>query len=217
MLAISLRAGWLSCSIVHTLISAELPCRNLSYYCLLALLILWCYFSRTSCWWWITQSTQHHRRGCNNIPSFLQRTTQIARSLCEGLNSARPPHPGHSTILMRLETPSGMCANLRTVAASNNRDHARNLSSHRLVIMFNRSHVNIGRATTSQSVLLLLARATYIMVLFFTHILLVVKHTTNATPPERLQQYKRNFCGQQTMNKIHFLKEKNLLILALNI
>jgi len=28
-----------------------------------------------------SQSTQHHRRGCNNIPSFLQRTTPIARSL----------------------------------------------------------------------------------------------------------------------------------------
>jgi len=23
--------------------------------------------SRTSHWWWITQSTQHHRRGCNSI------------------------------------------------------------------------------------------------------------------------------------------------------
>ena len=34
---------------------------------------------------------------------------------------------------------------------------------------------------------LLLARATYIMVLLFTHILFVVNHTTNATPPERLQ------------------------------
>jgi len=40
--------------------------------------------SRTSRSWWITQSTQRHRRGCNNIPSFLQRTTPIARSLCEG-------------------------------------------------------------------------------------------------------------------------------------
>ena len=53
------------------------------------------------------------------------------------------------------------------MAASNNGDHARNLSSRTLVIMFSRSHVNIGRATTSQSLLLLLARATYIMVLFF--------------------------------------------------
>ena len=34
------------------------------------------------------------------------------------------------------------------------------LSSRTLVIMFNRSHVNIGRATTSQSLLLLLAHAT---------------------------------------------------------
>ena len=44
------------------------------------------------------------------------------------LNSARPPHPGHSTILLRSEIPSGMCPKLRTVAASKNRDHARNLS-----------------------------------------------------------------------------------------
>ena len=43
-----------------------------------------CCSSRTSRSWWITQSTQHHRRGCNNIPSFLQRTAPIARSLCEG-------------------------------------------------------------------------------------------------------------------------------------
>jgi len=63
---------------------------NLSYYCLLALHI-WCYSSRTSRSWWITQSTQHHRRGCNNIPSFLQRTTPIARSLCEGWT----PHDLH--------------------------------------------------------------------------------------------------------------------------
>ena len=91
---------------------------NLSYYCLLALHILWCYSSHTSRLWWITQSTQHHRKGCNNIPSFLQRTTPIARSSCEGLNSAQPPHPGHSTILLQSEIPSGMCANLRTVAAS---------------------------------------------------------------------------------------------------
>ena len=67
--------------------------------------------------------------------------------------------------MMRWDIPSGMCAKLRTVAASNNRGHA------------------------SQSLLLLLARATYIMVLFFTHIPFVVNHTINATPPERLQQH----------------------------
>ena len=39
------------------------------------------------------------------------------------LTLARPSHPGHSTILLRSEIPSGMCAELRTVAASNNRDH----------------------------------------------------------------------------------------------
>jgi len=32
---------------------------------LLALHIWWCYSSRTSRSWWITHSTQYHRRGCN--------------------------------------------------------------------------------------------------------------------------------------------------------
>jgi len=41
-----------------------------------------------------------------------------------------------------------------------------------------------------QSLLLLLARAMYIIkVLFFMHIPFVVNHTINTTPPERLQQY----------------------------
>jgi len=62
MLAISLRVRKASCSIVHTLPSAELPRRNLSNCCLLALHIWWCYSSRTSRSWWITQSTQRHRR-----------------------------------------------------------------------------------------------------------------------------------------------------------
>jgi len=83
--------------------------------------------------------------------------------------------------MLRSEIPSGMWTKLRNVAASNNRDHARNLSSRTLVNKFNRSHVNIGRATTSQSLLLLLARATYIMVLFFAHIPFVVNHTIKAT------------------------------------
>jgi len=67
-------------------------------------------------------------------------------------------------VLLRSEIQSGTCAKLRTVAASNNRVHA------------------------SQSLLLLLARATYMTVLFFVHIPFVVNYTINATPPERSQQ-----------------------------
>jgi len=78
-------------------------------------------------------------------------------------------------VLLRLEIPSGMCAKLRTMAASNNRDHVRNL-------------------------LLLLAHATYIMVLFFTHILFVVNHTINATPLERLQQHPLLFTTNHTIH-----------------
>jgi len=112
-------------------------------------------------------------------PNFQKKTI-----ICWGLKTLL------NLVLLRSEIPSGICAKLRTVAASNNRDHARKLSSRTLVIKFNRSHVNIGRAFTSQSLLLLLARATHMMVLFFTHIPFVVNHTFNAIPPERLQQYQ---------------------------
>ena len=39
------------------------------------------------------------------------------------LNSARPSHPGHSTILLRSEIPCSMFAKLPTVATCNYRDH----------------------------------------------------------------------------------------------
>ena len=81
------------------------------------------------------------------------------------LNSARPSHPGHSTILLRSEIPSGICAKLRTVAASNNRVHM------------------------SWSLYYCLFAPHICMVLFFTHIPFVVNHTINETPPERMQQY----------------------------
>ena len=74
-------------------------------------------------------------------------------------------------ILLRSEIPSGKCAKLRTVAASNNRVHMPWSLYHCLFA----PHI--------------------CMVLFFTHIPFVVNPTINATPPERLQQYrpKTNF------------------------
>ena len=39
------------------------------------------------------------------------------------LHLAWPSHPGHSTILLRLESLNGKYTKLHTVAASNNRDH----------------------------------------------------------------------------------------------
>jgi len=87
---------------------------------------------------------------------------------------------------LRSESPSGMCAKLYTVAASNNRCH----SPRTLVITFNRSHVNIGRAYTPRSLYYCLFAPHIYTVLFFTHIPFVVNHTFNATPTERLQQYE---------------------------
>ena len=66
--------------------------------------------------------------------------------------------------MLRSEIPSGICAKLRTVAASNNRVHI------------------------PWSLYYCLFAPHICMVLFFTHIPFVVNHTINATPPERLQQ-----------------------------
>jgi len=72
---------------------------------------------------------------------------------------------GMIIVLLRSEIPSGICAKLRTVAASNNRVHM------------------------PWSLCYCLFAPHICMVLFFTHIPFVVNHTFIATPPERLQQY----------------------------
>jgi len=79
------------------------------------------------------------------------------------LTLARPSHPGHSTVLLRSEILSGMCAKLRTVAAINNIAHM------------------------PWSLYYCLFAPHLCNVLFFRHIPFVVNHTFNATPPERLQ------------------------------
>jgi len=83
------------------------------------------------------------------------------------LHLAWPSHPGHSTILLRSEIPSGICTKLCTVAASNNSIHM------------------------PWSLYYCLFAPHKCMVLFFMHIPFVVNHTINATPPERLQQKQR--------------------------
>jgi len=102
----------------------------------------------------LQQHTLHFTMNCTNRTFFVWR-----------MNSARPSHPGHSTILLRSEIPSVICAKLCTVAARNNRVHM------------------------PWSLYYCLFAPCICMVLFFTHIPFVVNHTINATPLERLQQY----------------------------
>ena len=90
--------------------------------------------------------------------------------------------------VLRSQSPSGKCAKLHTVAASNNRDHMP-WSLLACASMFNRSNVTISRDYMPRS-LLLLVRATHIWVLFFAHIPFVVNRTFNATLTERLQQQR---------------------------
>ena len=74
------------CAKLHTVAASnnrDHALRSL-YYCLFAPLIYGCCFKCTFHSWWTAHSAQRQRRGCNNIPSFLQRTAPIACSSCEG-------------------------------------------------------------------------------------------------------------------------------------
>jgi len=142
--------------------------RNLSYYCLLARHINGVILHAHP-----VRGESHNQRNATGevsttSPPFYNEPHR-SHVLCVKAELETTSTSGHSIILLQSDIQSGMCAKLRTVAASNNRDHE------------------------SQFLLPLLARATYIMVLLFTHIPLVVNHTINATPPERLQQYRKNF------------------------
>jgi len=152
---------------------------------------VWCCSSRTSRSLWITQSTQHHRRVCNNIPSFLQRTAPIARSLCEGWT----PHDLHILVT------APCCCDRKSWAAYAQsfalwqqatieftcHDH----SSRTLLLRSIVDIVSITRDYTPRSLYYCLFAPHICMVLFFTHIPFVVNHTINATPPESLQHWTR--------------------------
>jgi len=118
-----------------------------------------------------------HRLTCRTLKALHRKGKQgsIVASLyvghlkidCSGSIHHFTNHSSDSTVfdmLLRSEIPSGICAKLRTVAASNNRVHM------------------------PWSLYYCLFEPHICMVLFFTHIPFVVNHTINATPPERLQQ-----------------------------
>ena len=68
---ITLRVRELLRSIVHMLVSVDLPRHDLSFIACSSHIYVWCCSSRTSGSWWITQSTQHRRRGCNSGHLYL--------------------------------------------------------------------------------------------------------------------------------------------------
>jgi len=76
-------------------------------------------------------------------------------------------------VVLRSESPSGICEKLRTVAASNNRDHAPRSLNYCLF-------------------------APHVCILLFAHIPFVVNHTINTTPLERLQQHPLLFTTKRT-------------------
>jgi len=111
------------------------------------------------------------------------------------LNPTQPSYPAHSTILLRLESPSGLNTKLLTVASSNNNVHlTRSLSSSPLARTITWSPGSqallevIHRDHSIGITLLLLVRTTYIWVLFFAHMPFVVNRAFNATPTESLHQ-----------------------------
>jgi len=90
------------------------------------------------------------------------------------------PHRSHvPCVKAELGTTSMSWSQHHFVAIGNPKWHVRKALHHGSKQQNNKDHA-------SQSLLLLLVRATYIMVLFVTHIPFVVNQTINAMPPERL-------------------------------
>ena len=98
-------------------------------------------------------------------PPFLQRTTPIARSLCEGWT----PHDLHILVT------APFCCDRKSRAA-----YAQSFAP------WQQATIGITRWDHS---IIACSRHTHIF-LFFAHIPFVVNHTINATPPERLQHYE---------------------------
>ena len=85
--------------------------------------------------------------------------------------------------LLRSEIPSGICAKLRTVAASNKSSHA--MITLRARYCYAQSLTSLVSPEITRHDHSIIACSRHIcMVLFFTHIPFVVNHTLNATPPE---------------------------------
>jgi len=74
----------------------------------------------------------------NKMPSYNATVRQPFRSSADFASLAVEGNAlffSTYNILLRSEIPSGMCAKLRTMVASNNRDHARNLSYYCLLAL----------------------------------------------------------------------------------
>ena len=57
----------------------EFTCHDHSIIACSRHIYVWCCSPRTSRSWWITQSTQHHRRGCNNTLRIISLLTLLWR------------------------------------------------------------------------------------------------------------------------------------------
>ena len=125
------------------------------YYCLFAPRIWVLFFTHT-------HSVQRQQRLQQHPLLFTMNRTDYTFFLWR-FHTARPSHPGHSTIFLRSESPSGMCAKLFIVAASNNRVH---LIRSLYYCLF----------------------TPHIWALFFTHIPFMVNRAFSTMPAERLQQ-----------------------------
>ena len=89
------------CAKLHTMAASNnrVHAPQSLYYCLFVPHIYGCCSLHAFRSWWTMYSAQHQPRGCNNIPSILQRTAPIACSFFS-LHLAQPWHPGHSTTLL---------------------------------------------------------------------------------------------------------------------
>ena len=165
------RKAWAACAQSFALLkkaTIEFTCRDHSLVaCSCHIYCIYC-SSHTFRLWWTTHSAQCQRRGCNNIPSFLQRTAPIACSFCEGFTR----HDLHILV-----TAPFCCNRKAWVACAWS------------FVLWQQATIEF----TCRGHSIIACSHHIYMVLFFVHIPFVVDHTFSAIPTERLQQYQAEF------------------------
>ena len=142
-----------------------------SFYCCLYMSLIYGFCSaRTFHLWWNVHSAQCQRRGCNNIPPFLQWTALITCSLCEGCTW----HDLHILVT------APFCCDRKARAAYT-----------QSFTMWQQATIDITCRDHS-----VIACLHYLyMGLFLAHILFMVNCAFSAMPVERLQQHQIKYCS----------------------
>jgi len=122
-----------------SLVSPEITRHDHSFIACSRHIYVWCCSSRTPRSWWITQSTQHHRRGCNSAVTRMWRSCRVQPSHKEraiGVVGCKRRgcccNLSGGVALIVWFTTNGMCAKNKNICAWREQAIVREIAPHDL-------------------------------------------------------------------------------------